>query len=109
MLDNNIMELTSDEFNLTLEDNEVVFVDFWATWCGPCKMLAPIIAQIANEYADKAVFAKVDIDNNTNLAQNFAIQSIPTVIIFKNGKEIDRAVGLRNADAYRKMLNDALN
>ena len=80
-------------------------VDFWATWCGPCKMLAPVIDSIAGKYGDKAVIAKVDVDANPGLAAKYGVMSIPTVIFFKDGKEIDRKVGVQPAGVYTQTLD----
>ena len=80
-------------------------VDFWATWCGPCKMLAPVIDSIAGKYGDKAVIAKVDVDANPGLAAKYGVMSIPTVIFFKDGKEINRKVGVQPAGVYTQTLD----
>ena len=72
-----------------------VLVDFWATWCGPCRMIAPVIEQIAAEYAGKAVVGKVDVDEEPALAQRFGVMSIPTLIVLKGGKVVEQAVGAR--------------
>ncbi len=71
----------------------VIITDFWATWCGPCKMIAPILEQIANEYEGKVTVTKLDVDNNPMTAMRFGVQSIPTLIVFKSGEEVERIVG----------------
>lgn len=76
-----------------LESNIPVVIDFWATWCGPCKMIAPIIDEMANEFEGKAKICKVDVDNNQSIAIQLGIRSIPTVMIFKDGKVVDTIVG----------------
>ena len=81
--------LTEENFDRVLKDNAVVAVDFWATWCGPCKMLAPVIEELASDFDGKAVIGKVDVDENESLAMRFGIMSIPTVLIFKNGEMVD--------------------
>ena len=81
--------LTEENFDSVLKDNAVVAVDFWATWCGPCKMLAPVIEELASDFDGKAVIGKVDVDENESLAMRFGIMSIPTVLIFKNGEMVD--------------------
>jgi len=86
----------------------VVMVDFWATWCGPCKMLAPVIDQLAAQYEGRATVAKVDVDENPNLAMEYGVMSIPTVVFFKNGQEIDRKVGVMPATAYAQTLDQNL-
>ena len=82
-----------------------VLVDFWATWCGPCKMLAPTIAQIAEEKAGVIKVAKVDVDENPNLAAQFGISSIPTRMVFKNGKATKTSVGARPKSMIEAMLD----
>lgn len=87
---------------------KVVFADFWAPWCSPCRMVAPIIDQLAEEFKDQAVVGKVNIDENEDAAVAFRVASIPTMIIFKDGQEVERIVGARPrphlADAIRKYL-----
>ncbi len=89
------LEITSSNFEETIKGSDVVLVDFWATWCGPCKMVAPIIDEIANEFQGKAVVGKVNVDENATLAEQFGIMSIPTMIIFKNGEIAEKMVGPR--------------
>lgn len=101
--------LTKDNFQeLVLESKEPVLVDFWATWCGPCRMLAPVIEQLGAQYEGKVVVGKVDTDEQPALAMQFGIMSIPTVILFKDGKEVERKVGVMPAQAYTQMLDAAL-
>ena len=99
-----VLHLTEDAFDNAVSQG-VTLVDFWANWCGPCKMLAPTIDQLADSYDGKAVIAKVDVDAEPNLARRFGVMSIPTVIILKDGIEVDRKVGLLPADAYTKALD----
>ncbi len=97
--------LTSDNFDKEVLQSEIpVLVDFWATWCGPCRMVAPIISEIAEEFHGKAKVCKVDVDEQSALAIRYGIQSIPTVIIFKDGKIADTVIGYRPKDAYTKLL-----
>ena len=102
-----VLHLTEGAFDSAVSQG-VTLVDFWAVWCGPCKMLAPTIDQLADAYADKARIAKVDVDNEPNLARRFGIMSIPTIIILKDGVEVDRKVGLMPMDAYTKALDAQL-
>ena len=101
--------LTRDTF-----DREVmtcpgpVLVDFWAEWCGPCKMLGPVIDQLAQDYEGKAVVGKVNVDEEQELAMRYGVMSIPTVIFFKNGEEIKRQVGLLPPAAFTSILEENL-
>ena len=88
------IHFTDDTFNQEVLQSEIpVVVDFWATWCAPCRMIAPIIDQFAVEYEGKAKIGKLDVDNNQEVAMTYGIRSIPTVLIFKNGKVVDSIVG----------------
>lgn len=85
--------LTDSNFEQAVKENPLLVVDFWAAWCGPCRMVSPIIEQLASELAGKAAFGKLNVDENPMVSQAFGIQSIPTVAIFKNGKAIDAIIG----------------
>ena len=85
-----------------------MMVDFWAAWCGPCQMLGPVIESLAEQYEGKAVVGKVNTDEEQELAMSFGITGIPTVIFFKDGKEIDRKVGVMPPDAYIQVLEQNL-
>ena len=85
--------LTDSNFKTEVSKYPILLIDFWAPWCGPCRMILPIIEQMAREYTGKVIFGKVNIDENRIIAQSFGIQSIPTMIIFKNGKAVDIIVG----------------
>lgn len=84
----------SEEFDKALLANKVVLVDFFATWCGPCRMLAPVIEEIEGSAGDKFAVLKVDVDENEKLAMRYGIMSIPTIIVFKNGVAADKKIGL---------------
>lgn len=100
-----VLHLNESEFNEKIPAAPIAMVDFWATWCGPCKMLAPVIDQMGQKYEGKATVAKVDIDENQALAAKYGVMSIPTIIFFQNGKEIDRKVGVQPASAYTSVLD----
>lgn len=104
----NVLHPDQKELEALLHKERLVLVDFWATWCMPCKMLAPVIEQIAGEYAGKVTVAKVDIDEHEELAMQYGIQSIPTVLLFENGKLVEREVGVKPASAFTSMLDSRL-
>ena len=85
-----------------------VLVDFWAAWCSPCRMVAPLVDELANEYEGKVVFAKLDVDGNPKTASKYGIMSIPTLLIFKNGKPVSHIVGFRPKSELKKSLDAAL-
>lgn len=100
------MIITQENFEKEVLQSDIpVLVDFWATWCGPCKMLAPIIAEIAEEYAGKVKVGKVDVDQEGQLAMQFGIASIPTVLVFKNGQIVNKAVGYRPKEQIVELLS----
>ena len=87
-----------------LEAKEPVLVDFWAAWCAPCRAVAPITEELAKEYKGKVKFAKVNVDENSNLSSKFKVLSIPTLIVFKDGREIERLIGSLPADVLEEKL-----
>ena len=94
------------EYETLLNDNEAVFVDFYADWCGPCKMLGPVVEQLA-EIETGVAFAKVNVDHNPDIASMYGIMSIPTVIVFKNGQPVANSVGFQPLPQLQKMLEKA--
>ncbi len=86
--------VTDKNFEDTIKKNKLVFIDFWATWCGPCRALAPTIQELAKEYSGKVLIGKLDVDENPATAEKFQVFSIPTMIVFKDGSEAERLVGL---------------
>jgi thioredoxin 1 len=90
----NLINVTDDSFQKDVLDAEIpTAVDFWATWCGPCRMIGPLFEELANEYVGKVKFAKVNVDENPKTPSNFGVRGIPTVIMFKGGKAVDQIVG----------------
>lgn len=91
-----------------LTSDKAVLVDFWATWCGPCKMVAPVLEEIASEHGDKITVAKLDIDENPGTARDYQVMSIPTLILFKGGKPVKQIVGAKPKAALLNDLSDVL-
>lgn len=105
-----LMEFTDGNFETEVKNSDQpVLIDFWAVWCGPCKMIAPIVEEIANEYDGKVKVGKLDVDNNQQVAMEFGIRSIPTLLIFKDGQVVDQIVGAVPKDQITGKLNAHLN
>ena len=100
-----LYHFNTEGFDKAVSSGNLVMVDFWASWCGPCRMLGPTIEKLADQYEGKAIVGKVNTDEQPALAQRFGIMSIPTVIFFKDGREIDRKVGVMPVGAYTAVLD----
>lgn len=96
------------EFDAAVDAAPVAMVDFWADWCGPCRMLAPLVDQLAKDYDGKVLVGKVNVDEEPELARRFGVMSIPTVVVLKNGQEVERLVGVRPAPAFTAVLDKHL-
>ena len=99
-----IRQVTLGNFRELLQSEKPVVVDFWANWCAPCHAMTPILRGLARKFEDRLIFAKIDVDNSRDLAQQFGVNSIPTLILFKNGKEWDRLNGLRDRNELKKLF-----
>jgi thioredoxin 1 len=105
----NVTVVTDDTFEAEIiNSSKPALVDFWAVWCGPCRMIAPHVEALAGEFADQAVIAKVDVDSNRGTAIKFGIQSIPTLLFFKGGKVVDRVVGAVDKKVLKEKLSALL-
>lgn len=104
-----IQHLSNSNFNETIENNKVVLVDFYADWCGPCQAFHPTLESLANEFEDRAIISKINVDNNPELSHKFEVRSIPSVFLFKNGKLINKYVGLQSKDLLRQNIDKLLS
>lgn len=103
------IEITDANFEELVEKSDKpVMIDFWAVWCGPCRMIAPIVEEMSQEYEGRAVIGKVDVDSNPNVAQKYGIRNIPTVLFVKNGEIVDKQVGAAPKQAFTSKLDDLL-
>ena len=103
------LEITDATFDeVVLKSDKPVLVDFWAAWCGPCRMVGPIIEEIANDYEGKAVVGKVDVDANQEFAAKYGVRNIPTVLLFMGGKVVDKQVGVAPKSTYTQKIDAAL-
>lgn len=102
------LEITDTNFeDLVVKSDKPVMIDFWAVWCGPCRMIAPIVEEMSKEYEGKALIGKVDVDSNPNVAMKYGIRNIPTVLFVKGGQVVDKQVGAAPKQAFKTKL-DAL-
>ncbi len=105
-----IVQLNTTNWNEVILNSDIpVLVDFWAEWCGPCRMVSPIVEQLANSLEGKVKVSKLNVDKNPEIAAEYNIQSIPSLVLFKKGKEINRVVGLSPKEKYEKFVNNTLS
>ena len=102
------LEITDSHFNEIVSKNKTVLIDFWAEWCGPCRMIAPMIEELAGEYNGKAIVGKLDVDNNQESSVKFGVRSIPTLLVFKDGELVDRHVGAVPKETLSKSIDSNL-
>jgi thioredoxin 1 len=108
-MSNNVVALSEATFDKTIsESTKPILVDFWAEWCGPCKMVAPILEEIAQEYVDRIVIAKLNVEQNPNIAPKFGIRGIPTLLIFKNGQVVASQVGALSKAQLKAFIDPQL-
>ena len=100
-----VQEITDSNFQSVINGGQPVFIDFWAPWCGPCRIVGPIVEELAPNYEGKAVIGKLDVDQNPVVAQQFGVTSIPTMMMFKEGKLVDRIVGAAPRAALEKFID----
>lgn len=96
--------MNEEEFKKLIDSKELTVVDFFATWCGPCRMLSPILEEIADEMKDEFKFGKIDIDENFDIAKTYGIMSVPTLVLFKDNKVVDKIVGLKSKNQILEIL-----
>lgn len=108
-MSDNILKVSDDSFEQdVLSAEQPVLVDYWAEWCGPCKMIAPVLEEVADEYADRLVVAKLDIDNNPNTPPKYGIRGIPTLMIFKGGNVVATKVGALSKSQLQEFIDSSL-
>lgn len=100
--------MTNEEFDEIISEKNICVIDFSASWCGPCRMMAPILEDIADKYKGKYYFYQIDVDSAEELAQKFEISAVPTIVIFAKGKELGRTSGYQEIDEFEKFLLDTI-
>ena len=99
-----VTELTSDNFSESIKSKSVVLVDIWATWCGPCKMLSPVIDEVGAHFGESVLVGKIDADANSDVVKELGVRNIPTVLIYKDGEIVDRFVGFKNKNEITALV-----
>ncbi|MDR2137961.1 MAG: thioredoxin [Tannerella sp.] len=103
-----LQTITEENFNELLNEGKPFVVDFWAEWCGPCHMVAPIIDELASEYDGKVIIGKVNVDDNNELVSQYGIRNIPTILFFKDGQVVDKQIGATSKSNYVNKINKLL-
>ncbi len=104
-----IVNVSDQSFKGEVESQGTVLVDFWAPWCGPCKMIAPVLEELSGEFGDSLKIAKVNVDDNPESASRFGVMSIPTLIVFKDGQPVDKIIGFQSKDALKNVVGRHLS
>jgi thioredoxin 1 len=104
-----LLEIDKESFKgQVLESDTLVLVDFWAEWCGPCRMIAPVLEKLQESYGDKVKIVKVNVDENSELAGEYGVQSIPNLLVFKGGEKVDSSIGASGEETLRKLIDKSL-
>ncbi len=109
MANANILKLTDADFDAQVKTQPLMIVDFWAEWCGPCRMIAPVLEELAGEYGDRLAVGKVNVDENRQTAARFGIRSIPTLLFFRDGARVDQVVGAHPKGTIKAKIDQLLN
>jgi thioredoxin 1 len=104
-----IVTLTDADFDTQVKTHPLMVVDFWAEWCGPCRMIAPVLEELADEYADRMTVGKVNVDENRQTTARFGIRSIPTLMFFRDGNRVDQVIGAHPKDPIKAKIDQLLN
>jgi|LSQX01.2.fsa_nt_gb thioredoxin 1 len=106
MVGEKVLSVTKENFNEEVLSSDIpVLVDFWASWCGPCRMVAPVLDELAEDFDGKAKIAKINVDEQRELAEQYRVMSIPAIFLFKNGEVVDKTVGAKPKDEFASMIN----
>jgi thioredoxin 1 len=103
------IEITDANFDEILSSGKPLLVDFWAEWCGPCKMIGPVVEELASEYEGKAIIGKLNVDNNPEVTTRYKVSSIPTLLFFKNGVQVDKQIGVTPKSVLAQKLNSIIS